>query len=343
MSTSFSITPEQLDFYVPLQCLDLNARRQLLQQSTLIAARRGERLHLDAQATLYLLEGRVELMPAPDQEPLLIEAHDPLARHRLSPALHALRCVSDCQFLRVDSELPDLLLSRMPDEDALQAGVRPGNEPDWMATLLNLPWFQRMTPFQLQAMFLRMQAIHAEPGELIVREQEPGDYFYVIVSGRCAVSRQGEGNARALAELQAGSCFGEEALLGDQARNASVTMLSRGQLMRLSKADFQDLLRAPIEARRSASEALAQIRAQQARLLDVRSAQAFSHDGLPEALNLPLPQLRERAAALDPEQEWIVGCDTTRHSSVAVFLLVQRGLRAVLLDGGLPALRAQMR
>ncbi|SEQ65385.1 Rhodanese-like domain-containing protein [Solimonas aquatica] len=343
MSTSFSLTPEQLDRYVPLQCLDLDARRRLLQQSTLIEAPAGERLHLEAQEALYLLQGRVELVPAADQEALLIEAGDPLARHRLSPALHELRCASHCQLLSVDPELLDLLLSLMPDEDGLQLGNCEDGEPDWMAALLSLPSFQRVAPLQLQAMFLRMQAIHAEPGELIVREHEPGDYFYVIVSGRCTVSQLRDGYAQPLAELQAGSCFGEEALLADQPRNASVTMLSRGKLMRLAKSDFQELLRAPIEARIPAGQALLRVRAQAARLLDVRSAQEFAHDGIEGALNLPLTQLREHGSSLDAKQHWIVCCDTTRRSSVAVFLLAQRGLRAVLLDGGLPALRAQMR
>ncbi len=43
-----------------------------------------------------------------------------------------------------------------------------------------------------------------------------------------------------------GDAFGEEALLSDAKRNANVTMETNGALMRLSKDDFNELLKEPM-------------------------------------------------------------------------------------------------
>src|SRR5690606_27478478 len=85
--------------------------------------------------------------------------------------------------------------------------------------------------------------LEAEAGSLIVKEGEPGDYFYVLERGRArVVNRAGDH----LAELGPGDYFGEEALVGETTRNASVEMISDGSLMRLEKQDFSALLQEPV-------------------------------------------------------------------------------------------------
>lgn len=337
------LEPALCERFVPLQALDSDARRRLLSRARLLQRREGERVSVTAQSALFLLEGRIGLL----DDSLQLQAGEALARHRLRAGTASIHCHGDCSFLAVDAFLLDLLLSLATDDAEVQAAqlsqALAGDTGDWKAILLSLPSFQKVAPMALQTMFLRMQALDAEPGETIVREQEPGDAFYVLVSGRCQVSQLRGLQTQVLAELRPGACFGEEALLGEQLRNASVTMLSRGRLMRLARQDFQELLQAPLEARIHPIEARERLAAGAARLLDVRSAEEFTLDGWPQARNLPLPQLREACAQLDAETEWIVCCDTGRRSSVAVFLLAQRGFAAVSLEGGLTALKAQGR
>lgn len=64
-----------------------------------------------------------------------------------------------------------------------------------------------------------------EPGELIVREGDPADAAYVIVSGRCEAFRDRNGERTRLRELGPGDVFGETALLSAEARTASVAAL----------------------------------------------------------------------------------------------------------------------
>ena len=129
-----------------------------------------------------------------------------------------------------------------------------------MTTLLQTKAFHRIPPANLQAIFMRMNRGQYRAGEVVIKQGDEGDYFYAIVQGKCLVTRESPLNQKGikLAELGVGETFGEEALIAEAKRNATVTMLSDGVLMRLNKQDFRDLMHEPLlrwvdEARRSRS------------------------------------------------------------------------------------------
>ena len=68
----------------------------------------------------------------------------------------------------------------------------------------------------------------------------------------------------------------------------------------------------------------------------------YRSDGFPGALNIPLDDIRQAVAALDPRKEYIVYCQTGRRSSAAAFLLSQRGFNAALLEGGMRSYAGDM-
>lgn len=142
------------------------------------------------------------------------------------------------------------------------------------------------------------------------------------------------GSAVELAELKEGDAFGEEALVADTHRNATVIMKTDGVLLRLDKNDFVGLLREPLLNRVSAKEAQHRVK-NGAVWVDVRFPVEFQQDGLPGAINVPLNDIRLASTVMDPAREYIVYCQTGRRSSAAAFLLSQRGVRAALLEGGL--------
>jgi CRP-like cAMP-binding protein len=211
-------------------------------------------------------------------------------------------------------------------------------EGDWMTKLLQMRIFQMVPPSNLQAMFMRMQETSVDPGQVIVRQGEPGDYFYVIMEGRCIVTREAPNQKPVrLAELESGSCFGEESLIADDTRNASVTMLTRGRLMRLSRQDFRTLLNDPIARRIGYDHAQELVSSGKAKWLDVRLPSEYQRGHLPDSLNIPLYMLRMRLGQLEPGQTYITVCDTGRRSSVAVFVLSEKGYEAFSLEKGMPA------
>ncbi len=85
--------------------------------------------------------------------------------------------------------------------------------------------------------------IHVTAGELVVKQGDPPDFFYVIRSGRVRVFRQtAEGIRTHLTELQGGDYFGEVALVTGQRRTASVEALEDSVLLEISKEEFDRVL-----------------------------------------------------------------------------------------------------
>lgn len=85
--------------------------------------------------------------------------------------------------------------------------------------------------------------IRVGPGDRICEEGEPGDAFYLILSGRVQVSKFLElGTQHLLHELYPGQFFGELALMEDAPRVASVDALEETMLLAMTKDDFQEML-----------------------------------------------------------------------------------------------------
>lgn len=339
------ITAEHFERFVPLGALRAETKADLARKATVVSASAGEslfRIGDKASNALYLLEGELELRDQTGAILARLRPGSPEARHRIahqSPRQLEARCVTDVHCLAVDAHLVDVMLT-WDQTDALEVGElgedSASESDDWMTRLLQTPAFQMVPPANLQAIFMRMERLDTVPGQVVVRQEEPGDYFYVITEGRCIVTRE-QPNQKAvrLAELETGSCFGEEALISDSPRNATVTMLTRGSLMRLAKEDFRKLLNEPLTRRLSLAEADAMIEAGRARYLDVRLPSEFSNHHLPGSINLPLYMLRMRLGQLSRDVGYICVCDTGRRSSVASFVLTHKGYEAYLLASGL--------
>jgi len=342
-----AVDPALFVNYIPLNALRPESQQNLARKSTLVEAKAGEylfRIGDAAEAALFLVTGEVQLEDASGKSLAVIRAGEASSFHRIahqSPRKVAARCLRETRYLAVDASLLDVMLT-WDQSGRFEVGELTGGgsakDGDWMTKLLQMRVFQMVPPSNLQAMFMRMQEMRADPGQVIVRQGEPGDFFYVIMEGRCMVTREAPNQKpMRLAELDSGSCFGEESLIADAERNATVTMLTRGRLMRLSKQDFRTLLNDPIARRVGFDEAQKLVGGGKAKWIDVRLPSEYQRAHLPDSINIPLYMLRMKLAQLDPAQTYIVVCDTGRRSSVAVFVLSEKGFEAYTLENGLPA------
>jgi CRP-like cAMP-binding protein len=333
--------------YIPLNALRTESQQNLARKSSLGEAEAGEYLFKvgdEASEALFLVEGEIQLQDAAGKPLSVIRAGEPASFHRIahqSPRKVSALCLSTTRYVAMDAGLLDVMLT-WDQSGSFEVGElnseAPAEDNDWMTKLLQMRVFQSVPPSNLQAMFMRMEEQQASPGQVIVRQGDPGDYFYVIMEGRCMVTRETPNQKPVrLAELDAGSCFGEEALISDSERNATVTMLTRGRLMRLSKQDFRSLLTDPLERKLSFVEARKLVAAGRAQWLDVRLPSEYQRSHPPGSVNIPLYMLRMRMAQLDRTKAYIAVCDTGRRSSVAVFLLGEKGFDAYTLDRAMPA------
>jgi hypothetical protein len=80
-------------------------------------------------------------------------------------------------------------------------------------------------------------------GEVVFLEGDPPDYFYVILEGKVRVTRKARGKQVLLNLLGPGDFFGEQALIFDDPRSATVQTVGPTILLRLSRARFALLLK----------------------------------------------------------------------------------------------------
>ncbi len=250
--------------------------------------------------------------------------------------------------VRIDLDLLDIMMTwdqlsgYLPAQIKSIASNAPQAENDWRVDTGSFKAFQthngvfrQLPAANIESMFARMTKIDVHADQPIITQGQEGDYFYLIQKGTALVTRINDISRPPvlLAELSSGDSFGEEALASDNKRNATVTMKTDGELLRLKKQDFVELLKAPIVSSIDMAEAKARV-ADGAVWLDVRFASEYAHDHIASAINAPLQDLREHATKLDKSKQYIVYCQTGRRSSAAAFILAQCGVKALVLEGG---------
>ncbi len=342
MAQKLDIT--RLKVFSPLDGLKNDNLHALLKKVKLREAQPGEALFTEGDTekrTVYVLTGTIELKEGGEVTESIKGGSD-AARNPISPILprhHTATAANVVEYITIDSELLDVMLT-WDQTSSYEAGELQEEEEkendDWMTTLLQTRAFHKIPPANIQAIFMRLQQVRYQVGDTVIRQGDEGDYFYVITRGRCVVTRETPFNKEGikLAELVAGDSFGEEALISEAKRNATVSMMTDGTLMRLGIEDFHSLLNEPMLDWLDYEEA-EKVIADGGQWLDVRlpsEFDAFHKDG---AINVPLYFLRLKLNTLDPETKYVVCCDTGRRSSAAAFILNERDYQTGVLKGGL--------
>jgi len=291
--------------------------------------------------TIYIVSGALELL---DQGQIteVVEGGTESARNPVSPMYPrrvTARAHDRVQYISIDSDLLDVMLTwdqtGSYEVSELQGTAGDGGGDDWMTMLLQAKAFHKIPPANIQAIFMRMQQINYKSGDVVLKQGSDGDYFYVLIRGKCLVTRETPLNKEGikLAELNVGDTFGEEALISDAKRNATVTMTTDGSVMRLGKEDFKRLLNEPMLDWVDAAEA-EQIVRQGGQWLDVRLPSEFENHHKDGAINIPLYFMRLKINTLERNKKYVVCCDTGRRSSAGAYILSERGFQAYVLKGG---------
>jgi len=103
--------------------------------------------------------------------------------------------------------------------------------------------FSHLTPIELTNVAEKMMKRQFVAGDVVIRQGESGEEFFLISDGTVEVTREGHD----VAQLGAGDFFGEGALITGEPRNATVVANDNLETYVLGKAEF----RAAIEASRS--------------------------------------------------------------------------------------------
>ena len=340
-----ALTHEILARFSPFNTLAYEYLSKVIEKASLkeygkgaIIFKRGREL----TESLYLVSGNVDLIDSQFAVTSVSsedESHK-VPLNRVSPTKVSAVAKSPVVILSVESDFSDLVLAwsesgneeaaDASDEKHEQAEFDEAEEGDWMSSLLQSPFFNKIPPGNIRQLFMRFKSQKVVADEVVIKEGERGEFFYVLETGSAKVE-DNQGNI--LAALRPGDYFGEEALVGDTTRNATVKMLTLGKLMCLEKSDFVTLLQEPVRRFITYEELAKSLATQNTyQIIDVRLPLERRFQSVPQSRNIPLSQLRKNLPSLDQSQTYVVTDDAGRRADVAAQLLNQAGYETLILQ-----------
>ncbi len=338
---SLEIDPKQIKSLSPINSLNPENAQELIKKITATQIQPGHYIFKKGDLDkfhVYLLQGEVELV----QDKKIVKVIKAGSPDGLQPIAHGFprpvsaRAKSAAVITKINSDMLDIMLTwDQTGSYSVEAVDEEDDETDWMTRILQTRAFHRIPPANIQAMFMRMESVSYKPGEKVIEQDAEGDYFYIIKEGRCLVTRSTPANPNGvkLATLSVGDSFGEEALISDSKRNATITMLTDGHLMRLNKEDFNSLLNEPLLNWVDYDEGKKLV-AEGAVWFDVRLPTEHKAKHIKGSINIPLIFLRMKANSLDTDKKYVIYCDTGRRSSAASFLLNEKDIETYVLRDG---------
>lgn len=140
-----------------------------------------------------------------------------------------------------------LALAGLPRMRGLDLRLR---RPEGLDLLEAIPMFAPLTPAVVESLARSLVRVPVRAGEVVLREGEASDRFYVIESGLVEVTQ----NGAVLRRESAGDFFGEIGLLRDVPRTATITAVEDTQLVALERDDFLSAVTGQREARSAADD-----------------------------------------------------------------------------------------
>ncbi|MFL5929900.1 MAG: cyclic nucleotide-binding domain-containing protein [Gaiellaceae bacterium] len=118
--------------------------------------------------------------------------------------------------------------------------MSPRHVPATVTELSSVPLLAELPGTRLNALAVRMDREELGPGTTIVREGEPGDRFFVLLSGMAQVQQETLGQRRV---LKPGDTFGEVALAMGVPRTATVRAVTPVVVASCDRETFDEFVR----------------------------------------------------------------------------------------------------
>lgn len=124
--------------------------------------------------------------------------------------------------------------------------VQDGSIDDERRKLGDVELFRGLNPAAIETAMRAATVVPMHAAEVVIRQGDPADRFYVIAEGRVEVTQTPPegGQAKVLRQMGEGEFFGEIGLLSNVPRTATVTGLTEGRLVALDSEPFLELVSA---------------------------------------------------------------------------------------------------
>lgn len=346
------ITLERLKRFHPLTLISEKHVERLLEGAAIVRLAKGQFLFRKAPApetSYFLMEGEVEVRESFENRST-VDANGSQARFPLEDLCKggaSVRALSDAMVLTLTRDAIDQLMASSDDggldvmlvsdaEEQLEA-ARFDDEysEDWMARLLESPPMSHLSATNIQRCFIELERVPMKAGEDVVQAGSRGEHFFILMQGDAKVLTEENGPYKGQTfDLVPGDYFGEEALVADTIRNATVRMATDGVVGRLDRKQFDAIFKSSLVQTIDLAKARSFLASAGIgyEIFDVRFAPEYRHGHVEGAVNLPVVMLRKRLRELDRAKTYLVTPEGGRRSELAVYLLRQAGLTAYLLN-----------
>lgn len=348
-------------FYLLFRCypfhqIDADELKVLQRRMKTVEYKRGQtlvrRANKQSEKLTFLISGSAELRRSFFDREILHAGGDPALQpldYLLLSDGGQIVALEDCNVVQVSRELIDRTLASsngssdysvasLHDTDLTDDYLVSDGQVavDWMSRFLQSPLAQNLPARAIQQALARLIPVEMVKGDIVVQRGTPGDALYVVLRGMACIRTDAQGvyNGREIS-LMPGDYFGEESLVADTLRNATVVMECDGAVARLERKDFDEFIRPHVvsEADDTLMERSLTADADNGLVvIDVRFPIEFRQDGLPHSINIPISLLRARMHLLNKNRVHLITRHGGRRSELATFLLRQAGFNAYLMQ-----------
>ena len=207
----------------------------------------GHRRHYKPRSLSGGQRQRVAVARALVNQPRLILADEPTAAldrdsaQIVSGLLKELTAARGCTVIMVTHdtrliELADRVVNMV--DGAIKSNVVLNEAVIICEFLRGLSLFDNLSPTELTNVAGKMKSVAFEAGEVVLREGDGGEEFFLIREGQVGVYQSSVGQDP-VATLGSGQCFGEQALIADRPRNATIVAREKLAAYSLAKEDFR--------------------------------------------------------------------------------------------------------
>ena len=341
---------------IPVNDLPQAVQNEVMNKASLLKIRKKGEIFKQGDRdgfSYYVLEGEIELHANDQLHNTIVGGTDKAqyAMGQLQPRQFTARAKTNAVVFRIERDSLDKLMVLHEKEEEIEDAtvynlevdkveiddVDTEEDVDWMTRMFQSEIFATMPTANIHQLFALLEPVEYKAGDIVIKQGEAGEHYYIIQEGKCEVLRQppSGGKDLRLATLTVGDSFGEEALISETTRNATVRMMNDGLVAQLSKDDFVNLIKKPTLTAVSLDTAKETINAG-GKWLDVRFKKEHEKPGgIEGSINIPMNMLRMQAEKLDNGVPYVLFCDTGGRSSTGSFLLTAQGFNVSYLEGGL--------
>ena len=302
-STAFYIVEGQAEVYLSTPMAHVNTERHgngfLGRMTSRLFGRREEHRSEEGRRETIPIDAPVDL---PYDHPVATlgpgDLFGEMTCMSLYPRSATVRAATDCVMFEMLRNVLDIIQRNKTLKAQLDDNYRKRALDDH---LRSVPMFQSLDPEFIDTLRDKVELVRYTKGDVICRQGDIADSFYLIRLGFVKVSEPHPGGELVLAYLGRGGYFGEIGLLGGGIRTATCTALDHVELVRIHGEEFHRMVERFPEVRRSLETLMRERQEQNRQRLATATSMpldSFLAQGLMEAQSLLVMDL-ERCTRCD--------------------------------------------